>query len=136
MKGRRNRHGGQHLDRGIRLVCLHEPFGTDSSIQTVSLDPNTQAWLKTAVNPVFGFPDLVRFSWTTVKVILEKSAHSVKWFAISQYIPPVTFSPFIFSTRTDEGQASLIKAFEGGKGLDKDRSVVTKDLHLRSINIL
>ncbi|KAF9484369.1 ribonuclease HII [Pholiota conissans] len=79
-------------------------------------DPNTQAWLKTAVDPVFGYPNLVRFSWTTVKVILEKSAHAVKW--------------------TDDGQESLIKAFEGAKGLDKDRSIVTKELSLRSINSL
>ncbi|KIM39871.1 hypothetical protein M413DRAFT_446791 [Hebeloma cylindrosporum] len=42
-------------------------------------DPNTQAWLKTAIDPVFGFPKIVRFSWTTVKVILEKNACSVKW---------------------------------------------------------
>jgi len=79
-------------------------------------DPNTQAWLKTAVDPVFGFPSVARFSWTTVKLILEKSAHSVKW--------------------TDEGQTSLIKAFETGKGLDKDRNAVTKDLHIKSVNIL
>ncbi|KAF8808714.1 ribonuclease HII [Phlegmacium glaucopus] len=79
-------------------------------------DPNTQAWLKTAVDPVFGFPSIVRFSWTTVKVILDKSAHPVKW--------------------TDEGQASLMKAFETGKGLDKDRSAVTKDLHIKSVNVL
>lgn len=44
-----------------------------------SSDPNTQAWLKTAVDPIFGFPKIVRFSWTTVKVLLEKNAHSVKW---------------------------------------------------------
>ncbi|KJA26280.1 hypothetical protein HYPSUDRAFT_181046 [Hypholoma sublateritium FD-334 SS-4] len=78
-------------------------------------DPNTQAWLKSAVEPVFGFPNIVRFSWTTVKVLLEKHAHAVKW--------------------TDEGQASLIKAFEGAKGLDKDRCAVTRDLHIKSVNI-
>ena len=38
--------------------------------------------------------------------------------------------------RTDEGQTSLIKAFETGKGLDKDRNAVTKDLHIKSVNIL
>jgi len=38
--------------------------------------------------------------------------------------------------RTDEGQASLIKAFETGKGLDKDRCTVTKDLHIRSLDTL
>ena len=38
--------------------------------------------------------------------------------------------------RTDEGQTSLIKAFETGRGLDKDRSAVTKDLHIKSVNVL
>ena len=38
--------------------------------------------------------------------------------------------------RTDEGQTSLIKAFETGKGLDKGRNAVTKDLHIKSVNIL
>ncbi|EDR08506.1 uncharacterized protein LACBIDRAFT_173809 [Laccaria bicolor S238N-H82] len=79
-------------------------------------DPNTQAWLKGSVDPVFGFPKLVRFSWTTVKVILEKNAHAVKW--------------------TDEGQASLINAFEAGQGLDKNRCSVTKDLHITSLIML
>ena len=37
--------------------------------------------------------------------------------------------------RTDEGQTSLIKAFETGKGLDKGRNAVTKDLHIKSVNI-
>ncbi|KAF9003939.1 ribonuclease H-like domain-containing protein [Cyathus striatus] len=76
-------------------------------------DPNTQAWLKSSIEPVFGFPKLVRFSWTTVKVLLDKEAHKVTWI--------------------DEGQASLRKAFESGKGLDKDRSSVAKDLQLTSI---
>ncbi|PPQ95239.1 hypothetical protein CVT26_014930 [Gymnopilus dilepis] len=90
--------------------------GYPSELDRDFTDPNTQAWLKTAIDPVFGFPKIVRFSWTTVKVILDKSAHKVKW--------------------TDEGQASLIKAFEGGKGLDKGRCAVTRDLHIKSIDTL
>ncbi|KAF5359545.1 hypothetical protein D9756_003404 [Leucocoprinus leucothites] len=80
------------------------------------LYPNTQAWLKGNLEPTFGFPRLVRFSWTTVKLLLEKNAHKVKW--------------------TDEGQASLVKAFETGKGLDKDRCLVSKDLQLSSLSTL
>ena len=45
------------------------------------IDPRTQAWLKDATEPTFGFPSIVRFSWTTVKVLLEKSAHAVQWYA-------------------------------------------------------
>ncbi|KAG6908341.1 hypothetical protein DXG01_005252 [Tephrocybe rancida] len=79
-------------------------------------DPKTQAWLKESIEPTFGFPKLVRFSWTTVKLILDKHAHAVKW--------------------TDEGQASLITAFESGRGREKDRCAVAKDLKIISIGEL
>jgi ribonuclease H2 subunit A len=46
---------------------------------TAAPDPKTQEWLKTSLEPTFGFPSIVRFSWTTVKVLLEKHAHAVKW---------------------------------------------------------
>ena len=55
-------------------------------------------------------------------------------------LPPVFFFFYLDSLityrRTDEGQTSLIKAFATGKGLDKDRNAVTKDLHIKSVNIL
>ncbi|KAF5382214.1 hypothetical protein D9615_004337 [Tricholomella constricta] len=79
-------------------------------------DPKTQAWLKNSIEPTFGYPKLVRFSWTTVKLLLEKNAHAVKW--------------------TDEGQASLVKAFESGKGREKDRCAVAKDLKIVSVGML
>ncbi|KAI5477163.1 ribonuclease H2 subunit A [Pseudohyphozyma bogoriensis] len=42
-------------------------------------DPKTKAWLESNVDPVFGYPNLVRFSWQTVKTILLKKACDVKW---------------------------------------------------------
>ncbi|KAG0706791.1 ribonuclease H-like domain-containing protein [Suillus ampliporus] len=79
-------------------------------------DPKTKTWIKNSLDPTFGFPSLVRFSWTTVKVVLEKSAHPVKWI--------------------DEGQESLIKAFDAGKGREKDRCIVTRDLGIQSVGML
>lgn len=38
--------------------------------------------------------------------------------------------------RVDDGQASLVKAFESGTGLDKGRSLVAKDLCLKSVATL
>lgn len=101
-----------------------------------SSDPNTQAWLKTAIDPVFGFPKIVRFSWTTVKVILEKNARSVKWSVVVDADLTCLSNSVSSISRVDEGQASLIKAFEGGKGLDKDRSAVAKDLHISNVDLL
>ncbi|THV07439.1 ribonuclease H2 subunit A [Dendrothele bispora CBS 962.96] len=79
-------------------------------------DPKTQTWLRSCLEPTFGFPKVVRFSWTTVKVLLEKEGHPVQWM--------------------DEGQASLKKAFESAQGLDKDRCRLTKELGIRSIATL
>lgn len=42
-------------------------------------DPKTKAWLRKHVDPVFGFPQFVRFSWSTAQAILEKEAESVTW---------------------------------------------------------
>ncbi|KAI0661733.1 ribonuclease H2 subunit A [Cubamyces menziesii] len=79
-------------------------------------DPKTQAWIKNSLDPTFGYPSLVRFSWATIKVVLEKDAHPVEW--------------------TDDGQASLVKAFESATGREKDRCMVAKDLNLKSVGML
>ncbi|KAJ7756434.1 ribonuclease H2 subunit A [Mycena maculata] len=79
-------------------------------------DPRTKAWLRDSIEPVFGFPRIVRFSWSTVKVLLEKDGKAVDWI--------------------DDGQASLIQAFESAKGREKDRSAVAKDLGLKSVGML
>ncbi|KAJ3793888.1 ribonuclease H2 subunit A [Lentinula aff. detonsa] len=79
-------------------------------------DPKTQYWLKTSLDPTFGFPKIARFSWTTVKLLLEKEGHAVQWI--------------------DEGQASLIKAFESAQGLDKGRCGLTRELGIRTIAAL
>ena len=80
----RQRHHGTHsLGLDIPQVNFILASEKDNSSGFSCVDPNTQAWLKTAVDPVFGFPSIVRFSWTTVKVILDKSAHPVKWFVIA-----------------------------------------------------
>lgn len=43
------------------------------------LDPNTVNWLKRNMNFVFGFPEIVRFSWSSCSRILEESAAPVNW---------------------------------------------------------
>ena len=42
-------------------------------------DPETKAWLQKHVDRVFGFPNLVRFSWATCARILDTSAVPVHW---------------------------------------------------------
>jgi len=59
-------------------------FREDDSIETeygsgYPNDPITKKWLATNVDQVFGFPQLVRFSWSTAKQMLESKALTVEW---------------------------------------------------------
>ncbi|VDO49862.1 unnamed protein product [Onchocerca flexuosa] len=42
-------------------------------------DPNTKNFLLETVDQVFGYPNLVRFSWKTAEVLLHKKAVRCKW---------------------------------------------------------
>lgn len=42
-------------------------------------DPRTVAYLKENLDPVFGYKGIVRFSWATVKVLLDKQAVECRW---------------------------------------------------------
>jgi len=42
-------------------------------------DPVTKDYLKKNVEPVFGFPSIVRFSWSTAEVVLKSQAAQVDW---------------------------------------------------------
>lgn len=42
-------------------------------------DPNTKKWLMESIDKVFGYPQIVRFSWATTKTLLDKYAVKVTW---------------------------------------------------------
>eukprot|EP00158_Paraphelidium_tribonemae_P002415 Partr_v1_DN25345_c0_g1_i6_m21664 putative Endonuclease that specifically degrades the RNA of RNA- DNA hybrids (By similarity) len=42
-------------------------------------DPNTKKWLSSNLQPVFGFPGLIRFSWSTCGNLLETGGVYVRW---------------------------------------------------------
>ncbi|KAJ2452109.1 hypothetical protein EV183_003156 [Coemansia sp. RSA 2336] len=42
-------------------------------------DPNTTKWLRDSVDRVFGYPGLIRFSWSTCTKLLEDRAAKVVW---------------------------------------------------------
>lgn len=42
-------------------------------------DPVTVQWLQDHVHPIFGYPRLVRFSWSSTERVLEKEAVAVRW---------------------------------------------------------
>lgn len=83
-------------------------------------DPKTQAWIRSALDPTFGYPSIARFSWATIKVQLEsntKQAHKVVW--------------------TDDASGPTItKAFESVKPLDKGRAKILRELSIKSVTSL
>ncbi|XP_064416802.1 ribonuclease H2 subunit A [Latimeria chalumnae] len=42
-------------------------------------DPKTKEWLAKYLDPVFGYPQFVRFSWSTAQTILDSKAAPVHW---------------------------------------------------------
>ncbi|KAF6717968.1 Ribonuclease H2 subunit A [Oryzias melastigma] len=42
-------------------------------------DPKTKAWLLKYLDPVFGYPQFVRFSWSTTQTLLDNKAVTVHW---------------------------------------------------------
>ncbi|KAJ2807303.1 hypothetical protein H4R21_000538 [Coemansia helicoidea] len=42
-------------------------------------DPNTTRWLRESVDHVFGYPGIIRFSWSTCTKLLEERAARVAW---------------------------------------------------------
>jgi len=108
------------------------PFRTESEL-CIS-DPNTKAWVKNSLEKTFGYPSIARFSWTTVRVALDDGAHAVEW-----YVTPLVrklLDQCLSISRIDDGQASLVKAFENGTGHDKGRCAINKDLCLSSVGTL
>lgn len=47
-------------------------------------DPDTKKFLTDNCDKIFGFPQLVRFSWSTADTILEKNAASVEWEEVNE----------------------------------------------------
>ncbi len=48
-------------------------------IYSVRLDPKTKSWLLKHLDPVFGYPQFVRFSWSTAQTLIDSKAVSVHW---------------------------------------------------------
>ncbi|KAG8982759.1 hypothetical protein FRB94_007970 [Tulasnella sp. JGI-2019a] len=82
-------------------------------------DPKTKAWIHAALDPTFGYPSIARFSWATIKVQLDanKHAHKVIW-------------------TDDASSATITKAFEAVKPIDKGRSKILRDLSIRTVTSL
>ena len=62
--------------------CLNDsdiPFGSG-----YPADPQTKRWLNANFDKLFGFPSLIRFSWSTCASMLEAKGHPVQWWEESE----------------------------------------------------
>lgn len=50
-------------------LCISNDFGSG-----YPSDPNTVKWLKKHFDHIFGFPDIARFSWNTIKKMFKESS--------------------------------------------------------------
>jgi len=70
-------------DRCISQWKFNELEGTDKLEMPYGSgypnDPDTKTWLPSVCDPVFGFPQFVRFSWSTASLITDKHSAPVKW---------------------------------------------------------
>ncbi|XP_017883456.1 ribonuclease H2 subunit A [Ceratina calcarata] len=66
-------------DHAIRAWQFREGSISNNFGSGYPTDPVTKQWLLENVDPVFGFPTVVRFSWSTAEIVLEKRALSVDW---------------------------------------------------------
>ncbi|GAA5891599.1 hypothetical protein JCM6882_004524 [Rhodosporidiobolus microsporus] len=74
-------------------------------------DPKTVAWLQDNFDPIFGFPNVARFSWAPVRNALQKKGAACKW---------------------DDEPASIQKYFSG-QPAGADRAPLWKDFNLVSV---
>jgi len=59
-------------------------------------DPLTIAWLGQNIDKVFGFPGVVRFSWSTVTLLLKDKAIDVNWYEDEEETDPSQLSLSVF----------------------------------------
>ncbi|CAD6203481.1 GSCOCG00009784001-RA-CDS [Cotesia congregata] len=68
-------------------------------------DTVTKQWLTDNIDPVFGFPQIVRFSWSTAEKILETDAETVEWENIeSASVPKKQKISSFFLALSEDGQ--------------------------------
>ena len=68
-------------------LAVSDVYKLDSPIFSVTInksfifftDPVTKQFLSDNLDSVFGFPQIVRFSWSTADTILQESAVPVAW---------------------------------------------------------
>ncbi|GAA6007110.1 hypothetical protein JCM10207_001511 [Rhodosporidiobolus poonsookiae] len=75
-------------------------------------DPKTVAWLQDNFDPVFGFPNVARFSWAPVRNALQKKGAACKW----------------------DDEPSSIQKYFSGQATGPERAPLWKEYNLASVD--
>lgn len=63
----------------VVLLLLLVDSNSCTLMHSFYIDPKTKDFLKKSFDPMFGFPTFARFSWSTIKNIMEEKAISCEW---------------------------------------------------------
>jgi ribonuclease H2 subunit A len=67
-------------DKVIREWASHHEMTGDADFGSgYPSDERTKAWMTRHLQPVFGYPELVRFSWSTTKELLKSDGVPCRW---------------------------------------------------------
>ncbi|ODN94706.1 ribonuclease HII [Cryptococcus wingfieldii CBS 7118] len=93
-------------------------------------DPKTQAFLRNNLDPVFGYKGMIRFSWATVKVLLEKQGVECKW-QVFKYLLVVSLTSLRVDDTTQPSASSWF-----GADADNGRPKVWRDVGISGVGEL
>ncbi|CAG2165670.1 unnamed protein product [Oppiella nova] len=109
----------------IRVVSLHEHLFTPLVILTNISDPKTKSFLSKNLDPTFGYTTFVRFSWSTIKNILDDKAIDCQWEESEDEEPVVESKPtkkisnyFRAVNREEKPQKTRLNAFLKERNLE------------------
>lgn len=74
-------------------------------------DPKTKEWLTKHLDPVFGYPQFVRFSWSTAQTILDSKAAPVLWDDEEEDADKSSKSLLLFFSATKESKPQRHRFF-------------------------
>ena len=67
------------------LLNKYQRCLTSQLILHLIADPVTKAFLRQNIDPIFGFPNIVRTSWATAGDLLKKSAAKITWLVMKDF---------------------------------------------------
>lgn len=102
-------------DRQLRQYQFPEPMEISRDFGCgYPSDPVTKAWMKQSLHPLFGFPQLTRFSWQPAARAMEENGPTVRW-ACDEDDDAQQLTKYL-GKRTSDGSIGKSKGASSGAG--------------------